>query len=995
MPRIFLSHSSKNNAAALALATWLQSRGWNDYFLDISEHRGIAPGERWMAALAGAVDRCEAVIFLVSPAWRDSKYCFAEFYQAKNLGKRIFGVIVEPIALSQLPEQLTAEWQVCDLTHAEDPVAFSVGRVPLVPQTTVHFPAAGLEALARGLHKAGLDPSYFEWPPGTDPKRSPYPGLRALDDLDAAVFFGREATIVRAIDQIRQIRDRDTERLFVILGASGAGKSSFLRAGLLPRLRRDSEHFVVLPPIRPERAAISGSHGLIAALASGLARAGQQGSNLAELRRTLADIGLSGLLRRIATRPFAENTQPIAASRTVIVPVDQAEELFAADAGAEAHQLLQLIEALRQDLLAAPVPAGERLRVLFVITIRSDSLPRMQADATLQPLAPVLFSLPAMPASEFKAVIEGPARRHSETVRPLAIAPQLTDQLMADAKGADALPLLALTLEWLYREYTTDQGTRLEQDEYHRLGGIGGVINQAVARAFEQPGQAPAIPARSAEQEQLLEQVFPFLATVDPDTGDWKRRVAVRAALRASAPQAEAMVERLIEQRLLVKDVRQMPGSAEPVEVVEVAHEALLRQWDRLERWLRTFSEDLAAVESVRRAAQDWDRGSRDEVLLVHTAHRLQAAEALRAAELFKPRFEGLDEQYLTACRERDQHALIAREEQLRQMAEQQAKLSDQQAKRAALQRRAGWGLSLALVVLLGLTGLIVQQTRELGRQTSLVFASAAEAATDRHETDRGVRLAILANHASGLSPAHATAHAALATAADSNLLRVLLGGGKSAIVSVDFSPDGKRVLTASQDGSAQVWDAESGLPLSAPLRHEGDVTHAAFSPDGRRVVTASIDDTARLWDAQSGEALGAPMRHEGGVRYAAFSPDGRRVVTVSGDGTARLWDAQSGQALGAPLRHEVTVWHAAFSPDGRRVVTASADETARLWDAQSGQALGAPMRHEDTVWHVAFSPDGRRVVTASSDKTARLWDAQSGQALGAPMGHEYTVNHA
>src|ERR1700712_1269104 len=126
MSRIFISHSSANNAAALGLADWLASNGWGGYFLDIDGDRGIVPGERWMAALAGAVDRCEAVIFLVSPAWRDSKFCFAEFFEARKLGKRIFGIIVEPLPLSDLPEQMTAEWQVCDLTDARDPVSFTV-----------------------------------------------------------------------------------------------------------------------------------------------------------------------------------------------------------------------------------------------------------------------------------------------------------------------------------------------------------------------------------------------------------------------------------------------------------------------------------------------------------------------------------------------------------------------------------------------------------------------------------------------------------------------------------------------------------------------------------------------------------------------------------------------------------------------------------------------------------------------------------------------------
>lgn len=456
MPRIFLSHSSANNAQALAVAAWLEQQGWSDYFLDIDADRGIVPGERWMAALTGAVDRCEAVLFLVSPAWRASKYCFAEFFEAKKLGKRIFAVIVEAIALADLPEQMTAEWQVCDLSHAGEPVVFSVARAPLVPPTEVSFPRAGLDTLGRGLRKAGLDASTFLWPPEGDPDRSPYPGLRALEEVDAAVFFGREAAIVRALDQLRLVRERGVEHLFVLLGASGAGKSSFLRAGLLPRLRRDAEHYALLPPIRPERAALSGSAGLLASLQAALAATGQPLS-LADLRVQLEQQGLAELLRRIesAGRPQDQGQVPI--ERTVVVPVDQAEELFAADGQAEAQPFLRLLDELRGQIGAGAPGGGGRggLRLLLLLAIRSDSLPRLQAEAALQALSPVLFSLPAMPAAEFKAVIEGPARRHGEAVKPLQIDAELSEALMADARGADALPLLALTLEWLYREFTT------------------------------------------------------------------------------------------------------------------------------------------------------------------------------------------------------------------------------------------------------------------------------------------------------------------------------------------------------------------------------------------------------------------------------------------------------------------------------------------------------------------------------------------------------------
>jgi len=202
---------------------------------------------------------------------------------------------------------------------------------------------------------------------------------------------------------------------------------------------------------------------------------------------------------------------------------------------------------------------------------------------------------------------------------------------------------------------------------------------------------------------------------------------------------------------------------------------------------------------------------------------------------------------------------------------------------------------------------------------------------------------------------------------------------------SAQFSPDGKRIVTVSEDHTARVWDAQSGQPLSQPLKHDSWVNSAQFSPDGKRIVTA-WGDTARVWDAQSGEPLTEPLKHPGPAYSARFSPDGKRIVTASGD-TARVWDAQSGQPLTEPLKHNGPVHSAQFSPDGKRIVTASGD-TARLWDAQSGQPLTEPLKHNGGVVSVRFSPDGKRIVTGSSDYTARVWDTQSGQPLTNPLKH-------
>ncbi len=215
---------------------WLIGHGWDDLFLDLDPDRGLKAGERWQAALKQAAERCELVIFLVSPEWAASKWCLAEFLLAKNLNKRIFGVIVEPTPLSDLPTEMTAEWQLVDLTAGN---AGSQGHRHAATgdkTETVAFAKDGLERLRIGLMQAGLDARYFAWPPEHDPERAPYRGLEPLEAEDAGIFFGRDGPTIVGLDRLRGLREAAPPRLLVILGASGAGKSSFLRAGLLPGL---------------------------------------------------------------------------------------------------------------------------------------------------------------------------------------------------------------------------------------------------------------------------------------------------------------------------------------------------------------------------------------------------------------------------------------------------------------------------------------------------------------------------------------------------------------------------------------------------------------------------------------------------------------------------------------------------------------------------------------------------------------------------------------
>ena len=213
-----------------------------------------------------------------------------------------------------------------------------------------------------------------------------------------------------------------------------------------------------------------------------------------------------------------------------------------------------------------------------------------------------------------------------------------------------------------------------------------------------------------------------------------------------------------------------------------------------------------------------------------------------------------------------------------------------------------------------------------------------------------------------------------------------VLAGHEREVQSAEFSPDGKRIVTASDDKTARIWDAATGKQIVVLVGHESGVYKAAFSYDGKRIVTASDDKTARIWDAATGKQIVALVGHESDVSSAAFSPDGQRVVTASWDDTARLWDAVSGKQIGV-LKGGMMGNGAAFSPDGRRVVMASGDR-ALLWDAASGRQIAILAGHAGEVLSAAFNSDGTRIVTASDDKTARIWDAATGKQIAVLVGH-------
>src|SRR6266487_3227735 len=357
-----------------------------------------------------------------------------------------------------------------------------------------------------------------------------------------------------------------------------------------------------------------------------------------------------------------------------------------------------------------------------------------------------------------------------------------------------------------------------------------------------------------------------------------------------------------------------------PERFLDVSHEALIRGWPRLRGWLDEDRAGLRLQRRISEAAGEWQRSNRDHDLLYRGARLIEAQEWRARHEV---ELNLLEREFLNAS-----IALKQRLEQ-REREQQQRELQAAQKLAEAERRRA-------------------EEALAAGKKISEV-ASRGNVSLARYSRESGKNAQALAHLAQALR----------------------------------LNPENRE---ASGSTAAMLTQLTWHVPLTGSMRSDAGAHSVQFSPDSQRVVTASKDKTAWLWDAASGKAIGEPMKHESLVYSAEFSPDSQRVVTASADKTARLWDGASGKAIGEPMKHESLVYSAEFSPDGQRVVTASADKTARLWDGASGKTIGEPIKHEGAIDSAQFSPDSQWVVTASKDNTARLWDGASGKPIGEPM---------
>ncbi|MEU8343391.1 trypsin-like peptidase domain-containing protein [Actinomadura meyerae] len=748
------------------------------------------------------------------------------------------------------------------------------------------------------------------------PPPNPYKGLAAFTEADARYFFGRQ----HFVDEI--VLAAETEPLITVVGRSGVGKSSVIAAGLVPELRK--KHRLTVGEFRP------GDHPVLRMAAAFMSAAGT--------RPPYSEAALSSWMRRIESEGIAAAAEYACAARDVpfmLLVIDQFEQIFTECTVPERREMM--LRLLGQVVQQSP----GSLRI--ALSIRNDFFwDLMETEDLLGSYVQThAHKLLPMTATDLYQTVAEPARAAGGS-NPITFDDGLIELICEEFRGQPAeLPLLEFTLARLWE---TQRGRKLTLKTYRDLGGV---TRTLAVYAEERYGML------SSDQQDAASRIFTEL--VHPHHVDVARQVR-RLDLRAAD---WPTVERLRDERLLDVHTSDDTGTV----TVEIAHEALLRGWDRLRGWLERNREFRTWKADIVNARELWELHGRNTDLLLRGP---VLTRAIKMAADHPDDVTGVREFIAISAEHaatelRERHRLSRETEALR-MASRSREIFSPDALNlsiaitlgiSSLDRAHTQEGDLALRRALDLTGRPVCQLAHSGEVSALAFNSSGDRVATASR-DGTVRIWHIETGAELLCLSH-----------------------YAAVPDILYSPTDEWIASACEDGTARIWDAESGEEIGR-LSNDGlPVTRIALDHTGELVITTGDSGVARAWKASDATEL-FQMRHDG-LRLAIFNPAGTHIATAGDDGSVRIWRRDGGQL--SRLSHDMPVLDVAFDSSGEQVSTACDDGIIRIWNPRTGDELRR-FAHGGSVCKVVFSPDGNRVGSAGSDGTARVWDLSTGSEV-------------
>jgi WD40 repeat protein len=841
---------------------------------------------------------------------------------------------------------------------------------------------ADIEKLLREWIAKRFGSQFAVWPIPT--RGSPFRGLEPFDLSHAQVFFGRSREIALAAERLASA----SKPALLIVGASGAGKSSLARAGLIPRITApgfvenvDVWRVAVMRPGTAASPVQAFARALFAAPGGdGQTRDYAAISALPELGHgdfanpdALASLLAAGT--EVAARPLIAALDRVGAEEqshggfdravraNLLVLIDQLDDLFAVNVSDRDRDQFSC-------LLGSLLATG---RIWLVATLRASFYERFLDDPNLRSLkdsgADLDLSRPG--PAELAEIVRKPAEA-AGLLYERAAGKSLDDRLLEDASGSDTLPLLQFTLQRLFEQRTEiDDKVLLTFAAYEAMGGLDGAINEAAERAFHEAG-APA-----GELSRLLRQLVVPVGYARTGTAGRSALTIRTVPLQSAAPaSAAALVDRLTDARILLLE------SEDGTPSVRLVHQRVLESWQRAREIAKSNADFYRIRGEIEEQMQRWAASGHKAELLLPRGLPLVEAENLSASfrDEISPEISAFIA--MSGRRARRTQRLITVVAAVFAVLALAASLLG-----FAAFRSARMAAEAALTA--------AQQANHAQVAQSRFLADLADQSFRNDDSATAIDLALeaLPDADAGIQrPYLPEAEAALFSARLDLQEIAVLAGHTGAVSSAAISPDGSRVVTTSADRTARIWDIGTGKLLMTLTGHEGEVTMAAWCPDGTCVATASGDKTARLWDAASGKQIVVFKGHDHVVRSVAFSPNGEYLVTASYDKTARIWDVKTGrQILSIPgIAARDMVSSAAFSPDGKLVATATAGlslppasaPAAQIFDAATGKEVMRLGDQSGSVLSIKFSPDGRHLLTASADSTAKIWDLATGNPI-------------